>query len=49
MLFDKQKKITIETDEKDNTSNFTINNLINKLKDMIKEKQEFFLTKEINV
>ena len=49
MLFDKQKKITIETDEKVNTSNFTINDLIMILKDMIKEKQEFFLTKEYNV
>ncbi len=36
----------IETDANDNASDFTVNNLMDKLKHLIKEKQEFFLTKE---
>jgi hypothetical protein len=38
--------MVIETDDNDETSNFTVNHLIMKLKNSIKEKQEFFLTKE---
>lgn len=36
----------IETDSDDDVSNFTVNHLIMKLKNLIKEKHEFFLTKE---
>lgn len=45
-MFEKNKKMVIETDENDDISNYTVNNLIMKLKSLIKEKQEFFLTKE---
>lgn len=38
--------MTIETNENDDISNYTVNNLILKLKSLIKEKHEFFLTKE---
>ena len=38
--------MVLETEANDNTSNFTVNDLILKLKILIKEKQEFFLTKE---
>ena len=38
--------MVLETEANDNTSNFTVNDLILKLKTLIKEKQEFFLTKE---
>ncbi len=46
LLFEKNKKMEIETDANDDTTNFTVNHLIMKLKNLIKEKQEFFLTKE---
>ncbi len=36
----------IETESDDDIINFTVNHLIIKLKKLIKERHEFFLTKE---